>query len=499
MTQMPMNIFDLLMGDLGNLSAGPVTGKSGPGGAAENLFDALINSCLASGVNGAGQDPVGFPVAGTSAGSPAGIESQVIGDEIAAKVCENWPGAVPGNVAEFNRQLLSILPKQSGVIRANVKDVLSSRLAEVEPGTYEILSSKIENGNIILEAVSKDGVDKPIKITIPTDVLSNPANPQMGGLSTSRVALGTEAYRLDNMLSRLNLKEIQVETPSRSGHPSEAMQPVNITLVAETTVGEQLLRARLDRSRVRISETEISRPSDGHKSDVGRPLSLTPVSGAGKVYTPLGIYSNNNIVNTVTRPNATFPALNAGPRSSFTGTDTNLKSADGQQPLEALFGYEAKSTDDHSTSGKTELRNVRFTLPNDLGANLRVNGRAVTIRIEPEHLGPARLSLSMADDKLKARIVVESAPAKLALEQNLDRLVNDLSKAGIEVDNIEIAINNGDAHNQLLGRQPHWRHRAAARLPNLDADGQGPTEIPIVPPPAASAGYAGPNGVNLLA
>jgi len=498
MTQMPMNIFDLLMGDLGNLPAGPVTGKSGSGDVADGLFDVLINSYLASGSNGVGDDPIGFLVGGTSAAKPAGVESRAVGDEIAAKVGENWPGTVSENVVEFNRQLLAILPKQSGVIRANVKDVLSSKLADLEPGTYEIISSKIEDGNIALEVVGKDTPGKAIKITIPTEVFNNPANAQMGGLSTSRVALGTEAYRIDNILAQLNLKEIHVEASARSGHTAEAMQPVNITLIAETTAGEQLLRARLDRSRVRVSEADISKPLDGHKGSLGRSLTASPVPGAAKVYTPLGIY-NNNSVSTVVRPNAILTAVNADPWSSFTGTDATVKSADSQQSLETLFGYEIKPLDDKSTAGKNEAQNIRFTLPNDLGANLRVNGRAVTIKIEPELLGPARLSLSMIDDKLKARIVVESTPAKMALEENLDRLVNELNKAGIEVDKIDITINNGGAHNEMLGRQPHWRHRMATRLPKLDADGPGPTEIPIVLPPAASAGYAGPNGVNLLA
>ncbi|UCC45638.1 MAG: flagellar hook-length control protein FliK [Candidatus Zixiibacteriota bacterium] len=498
MTQMPMNIFDLLMGDVGNLSAGPVTGKSGPVDGAEGLFDTLINSYLASGVNATGENPLGFLVGKAPAADPVRTDSPTIGDEIAAKIGENWPGTVSENVAEFNRQLLSILPRQSGVIRANVHDGLDSKLAELEPGTYEILSAKIENGNIALEVVAKDAPGKAIKVSIPADVLNNPANAQMGGLTTPRVALGTEAYRLESILSQLNLREIHVEASPKSEHLSETARPVNITLVAETTAGEHLLRARLDRSRVRVFEPEVPTSSNGHKASIGRPLTASPVTGAAKVYTPLGVYSNTT-ANTAVRSNPILTTTNAESWSSLSGTDTNTKTVDGQQTLEPLFGYDAKSADDQSTAGKTEAQNVRFMLPDDVGARLRVNGRAVHIRIEPEHLGPARLSLSMADDKLKARIIVESVPAKAALEQNLDRLINELNKAGIEVDNIEITINNGDAHNQMLGRQPHWRHRVATRLPKPDADSPGPAEIPIVPPPAASAGYAGPAGVNLLA
>lgn len=493
-----MNIFDLLMGDMGNLAAGPVTGKSGSAEAADGLFDALINSYMASAGIGMGDGAAGFSLKTTSPTNPLGIDFPVVGDDIASKVSENWPGAVSENVAEFNRQLLSILPKQSGVIRANVADVLNLQSVQLEPGTYEILSSKIEDGNITLEVAGKGTPDTAIKITLPADAFTGPANAQMTGLPTSRVALGTEAYRLDNMLSQMNLKEVQVEASPRSGHSSEITQPVSITLIAETTAGEQLLRAKLERSRVRVSEAEVLRPADGHKGIMGRPLTASPVSGAAKVYTPLGVH-NNSSVNTVVRTSAAIAEANGDPWSSFTSTDGRSGSGDSQQSLEILFGYEAKYHDEPSATVKSEAQNLRFTLPDDLGANLRVNGRAVTIKIEPEHLGPARLSLSMADDKLKARIVVESTPAKVALEQNLDRLVNELNKAGIDVEKIDITINNGGAHNEMLGRQPHWRHRVATRLPGLDLDSSDPTEIPIIPPPAASTGYAGPAGVNLLA
>jgi len=497
MTQMPMNIFDLLMGDLGNIAVGPAGGKQGGTDVIDGLFEALINSCMASGTNEINGNPLTFPGADTPVARQVAIKSVVTGDEAGGKIDYNWPGAAADSAAEFSRQLLAILPRQSGVIRANVKDVLNSHLNRLEPGIYEVLSSRVQNGSVTLEVAAKDAPGKAIRITIPTDVFNGSINTQMGGPSTPRVSLGTETYQLDNILSQLNLKEIRVDASTKSEMTAQTVEPVKITLVAETTAGEQFLRVKLSRNQVKVSEADLSRWTDGSKSTTGRPITSGPVTGAAKVYTPLGIY--NNSAGTTGRQAVSLPGVKADPWSSFSQAAVELESTDRARSLEELFGYETRSSDNKSAVNKTEGENIRLMLPNDLATNLRVNGRAVTIRIEPEHLGPARLSLSMVDDKLKARIVVESAPAKLALEQNLDSLLQELNKAGIEVDNIEITINNGDAHNQMLGRQPHWRHRVATRLPRLDGDVLDPAEVPIIPPPAASSGYAGPAGVNLLA
>lgn len=496
MTQMPMNIFDLLMGDLSNTVAGPVTGHAASTGGTPGLFESLINGYLAPQTGTVAEMPAGFLAGQPGVAKPPSNETLAVVDELVARVSDNWPGAVPENVAAFNRQLLSILPRQTGVIRAAVRDTLTSQLAELEPGQYDILSARVENGSIAMEIVAKDAPGKAIKLTVPADVFASQVDARMGGQSAPRVALGTETYRIDNLLSQLNLKELHVEASAKAQDPVNSVEPVKITLVAETSAGEQLIRAKLDRSRVQITESDICRVADGSKSSAGKPLTANPVMAAAKVYTPLGIYNREGAA---ARTITNLSTMKADSWSGWADSDAGTRSADGRLPLDTLFGYEAKSADKVSAAGKTMPENVRFNLPENLATSLGVNGRAVTIKLEPEHLGPARLSLSMYDDRLKARIVVESAPAKMALEENLDRLVNELNKAGIEVDRIEITINNGDAHNQMLNRQSNWRHRVATRLPRLDAASSEGTEIPIVPPPAASDGYAGPRGVNILA
>ena len=142
---------------------------------------------------------------------------------------------------------------------------------------------------------------------------------------------------------------------------------------------------------------------------------------------------------------------------------------------------------------------MRITLPDDIRTALKPNGKAVTISIEPENLGPAKLSLSLVNDRLKARIVVDSAPAKVALEGNIDRLVSQLSKADISVDQIEITINGDSAQNQFFGRQPHWRHRMTSRpltADGIDSDETAPEMVSSMP---AAAQWVSAGGVNVLA
>ena len=120
------------------------------------------------------------------------------------------------------------------------------------------------------------------------------------------------------------------------------------------------------------------------------------------------------------------------------------------------------------------------------------------IRIEPEHLGPARLNLSLHNDQLTARVIVESPAAKVAVENSLDQLTQQLSRVGIELDRLEVALSGGNTPQQFLSRRPRWSF--GGKLPAMDSDKDD--SIPQVTPsqiiPPSAAGIAGAGGVNLL-
>ncbi|MEW5994818.1 MAG: flagellar hook-length control protein FliK [Candidatus Zixiibacteriota bacterium] len=175
---------------------------------------------------------------------------------------------------------------------------------------------------------------------------------------------------------------------------------------------------------------------------------------------------------------------------------------------EGDFLTEGKTSGNTSTSApeveqpqqRLEPQSIRFSLPDDLAKTLKPNGPTVQLRIEPEHLGPARLSLVMHDDKLRARVIVSDAVAKAAVESSLDRLVDQLGKNNIQVERIEVTISGEQMPDSGGDRRPVWFRQQpfAPRFTFYDEpDQQGAAmAAPTVRP---SMLYINPQSVNVLA
>jgi flagellar hook-length control protein FliK len=103
-----------------------------------------------------------------------------------------------------------------------------------------------------------------------------------------------------------------------------------------------------------------------------------------------------------------------------------------------------------------EATTIKLSVPEADLQQLRPNGSTVNIRIEPEHLGPARLSLNLNHHGLTARVTVDSMAARTVVEHSLDQLTDQLSRAGVQVDRIEVALAGGDARERFFDRRPLW-------------------------------------------
>ncbi|UCE25121.1 MAG: flagellar hook-length control protein FliK [Candidatus Zixiibacteriota bacterium] len=486
MTQTPLNIFDLLMGDLTGLPTAPAVGTGAPADGVPGMFSDIISGYLAAG-----------PTATTGQqGEVFASPEFPITDGIAGKSTHSKQ--IADNVAEFNRQLLSVLPRQMGVINANVKDVLTNHVAELKPGRYQILSSRVYEGRVCLEVTPKDSPQHVIKLTLPAEALMG-----TDASVASRVALGYDNYesqRLSGLLRTLNLKEIEVKTASTQQPIENSAEPLKITIVAEGTAGEVLIKSKLSRSQFRA--VSVDKPVEGRTVVPQRPVSTDPIINREPAAPAEHDFLHGKILSgnakAPTEIGTRTPLAEPDLLETFGEKSAKTRSTESQQVFDSLFASDATSADGEPSVEKSQPRSVRLNLPENLSTTVKPNGRAVTIRIEPEHLGPARLSLSMVDHKLKARIVVDSVPAKVALESNIDRLMNQLSKADIKVDQIEITINGDSTHNQYLGRQPHWRHRMITRIPAVEPQTSDKGDIPITPS-ALSAEYLGAGGVNVLA
>ncbi len=501
MTQTPLNIIDLLMGDLSGPGAGVIVGNTAGAPQDPGLFGDIINSYLSQ----TGQEENPFNLAKSIPDTMPGVAENQF-DIPATKT--------PDNVAEFNRQLMAMLPQQTSDISANIKDIINQVPTELEPGKYEILSSQVKDGTVSLETVSKENPLQTVKLTLPLEDLKIAGNARQNGqtafgseLMPERVALGTENYdtsRLNDILSQLNLKEIKVESVNVSKATTENGEPLKISIAAEGTAGEIMIRGKLDRSRVRaVSTTPTKTTINGNDSvkaqgtEAARPImGATPSAQPDNDYLQGKLLSGNAKADTNigTRTIVAEPDM----LNTLTGRDNTSQRTEAQQLFDSVFGYETGG-DEKSTVESTGSKAIRISLPQNFNSTLKPNGRAVTLHIQPENLGPAKLSLSISNNRLRARIVVESAPAKAALEANVDRLMTQLSKADIKVDHIQITLSQDNAHNEFLGRQPHWQHRMVNRVPNAGDVHQEQMGIPEMAPIAATREYVGPAGVNLFA
>jgi hypothetical protein len=102
---------------------------------------------------------------------------------------------------------------------------------------------------------------------------------------------------------------------------------------------------------------------------------------------------------------------------------------------------------------KTEPAAVRFILPAETVGKSLKNGRTVVIKMEPEHLGHIRLSLSSSGDILHGRMTVQSLEARAVVEANLTELHDQLSRQGIKLDSFQISLSGEQVGQRDFGKR----------------------------------------------
>lgn len=370
-----------------------------------------------------------------------------------------------------------------------LSDVFNNQALQVKPGTYEVLDSSVQ-GEIVRFTVAKsNGNANPFTISIPLSQLKNGVElnmlPVVNQNLVNQDVSASETARLEQYLTDVNLKEIEIIAPERL---TKTELPEQVAIIAEG-------------SKQLILQTKRSRRLNMGKGNG---------NNAGNLNVGDSEVSNNGQESVISRPQALFKvALSAGKQYCFhddfifenQGTSGNLnKSIIGAEDTETFTVFSKLTPDVDTGNHRLSVQPVRFTLPSNIASVLKPNGQGVMLRIEPEHLGPARLSLIMSGDKLRARIVVVDVQAKVAVEKSLDHLIEQLSKADIEVDHIEVTTAGKNSREELFERRPLWHHRPN-RTENISLNNalsfQQQADSRVMT--NRSEWYVGVDGVNLLA
>ena len=533
-------IFDLLLGDVG-LSCPLHQPEVGDG--IENPYFSVVFTNLLGMVKPTGNTT--GPLNGE--GASVGEESLLLSpDELIAEAHSRVtfrhgddlqiPKILPNIIRESPPAVVAkAIPGQP--VRAlatgeNVNTMLSLQPLDLGPGTYKILDSSLQ-GDVLRVTVANDS-DKSntFSISIPLEQLKRSMAPkvmQIPGqnpaeqdaltvkqpkiridLNVSRnvarnlveqESLKWQGLRLEQYLSKLNLKAIEIMP---AGKPVEAESPaeaIRLTIIADDAGKKIVIRSYPFKKDLQVWREE--NPSGlkvgrGQRS-IGRMAAegdnaaakaqADPVTNHPQVFTKITPSSRNQY-----RFQDDFSLKNLKVSGDRNESSSTLEKA------ETFTVFEKLTPDADIGHRRLNIQPVRFTLPDNVKTALKPNGQTVTLRIEPEHLGPAKLSLTMYGDKLRARVVVNNIPAKVAVEASLHRLVEQLSRANIEVDYIEVTIGGESARDGVSERHPQWRYHANRfgrfNLDKVFSSGQQ-AAVPASVPRLVS--YVGANGVNLLA
>jgi flagellar hook-length control protein FliK len=109
-----------------------------------------------------------------------------------------------------------------------------------------------------------------------------------------------------------------------------------------------------------------------------------------------------------------------------------------------------------ATHSATEVT-AGFTLPKEIEAMTLQTGQTKTVMLQlnPEHLGTARVHLTVQDDIVSARVVVDSHHAKAMVEGSLNELLTQFERANIRVEQIQVAV-SGEWQNSEHNRRQFW-------------------------------------------
>lgn len=143
---------------------------------------------------------------------------------------------------------------------------------------------------------------------------------------------------------------------------------------------------------------------------------------------------------------------------------------------------------------------VKLVLPEQAKLIGDARNHSMVIRIEPEHLGPAKLELHLKNEVLTARLTVETTAAKTTLENSINSLKEQFAKADIKVEQIEINVRGETNYNQMFDRQTQWHKFNQAHQQRFNAGDLLESFVPVNQiNNFIQQQYVGSSGVNVLA
>ncbi|MDF1545417.1 MAG: flagellar hook-length control protein FliK [bacterium] len=537
MNSVPTQIFDMLLGNIAPVEQSPQLPSGVEGEGAPLLFGAILGDILnpiqgqAVMPNETGKSIMVDPgqtgvISNNSVTEKSGIGPRTLldyvtpltGDEITAPLAikadsEGLGAETESNILKFNADLKQLLPQADFEFNPAMKELMARKPVELEPGNYIIEKQELLSDKIELTLTGTNG-EEPIKLVLPADLLKQSAS------GTARVDVRAESgadsdNKLRDLLQNLNLKKLEIssipEEPKTAPDGkqivrSDSKEPMQVSFVGEESGQTFVIKRKLDRSDLRATRSEKNIAARTELT--GKSKGLETVPGIGD---PIG---KNETVRPVAEPIIGKAGIGTNRMNEFDLSDQSRNFDQGGRSNQSLNSAAMPTDNDFgdvtALSGEkfnlnremphqVQPKVARFTIPDDIRTALRPGGNSVTINIEPEHLGQARLNLVLRGDALRAHVIVESVQAKVLVEKSIDQLTDQLSRVDVKVDSIEVSVGERETGNQFFRQSHAWRNQMAG-TPNENGNLQATEEtVPEMNYAPSRESYLSSSGVDLVA
>lgn len=417
----------------------------------------------------------------------------------------------------FGRDLARLLPEAMLQQNESVRMAAAGRQTDLQPGQYKITNSSTTGQNVQLDLVKQDASQSVVRVNLPLASLT-----EVSGVNSAvqrvTMATGDSAVRIESLLVKLNLTELEVsESTSDQDLDAAAKSTRVIKIVGDDGLRGRILRGEVpadkivaykakptqsgDKAARLIPQTRPTEPqvlntialqSSSLAAGSSSPEALAALSGQAITQQGHGLaqkaavladnwsdWSNGMTNNTGTNGGVSASGSTQGSDLGSSGDTTGQQHQPGD---DSASGYRG-----------------RVELPRGFQSLLKHRQRQVlTLKIDPEHLGPARLILTDQGGRLRARVVVQTAEAKSLIENSLDRLHRQLREANLSIEDVDVALADDGRPRQFYENKPNWRPRRMTGTSLSDLSGADHiTSEDIIVPPAQQ--YVGGSGVNILA
>ena len=151
----------------------------------------------------------------------------------------------------------------------------------------------------------------------------------------------------------------------------------------------------------------------------------------------------------------------------------------------------------NAVASAAEAEPVRLAFPKEFNTAGIRNGQTITLKMEPEHLGNIRLTLTTHQDSVTGRLVVDNAAARSVVQSNLDNLYDQLSRQGIRLDHFEVSLGGGQSGYKFAQGRSADEMKSPSRWNKTGEDGRELLHTPSIS--GNSRMYIGATGVNWIA